>query len=736
MKTISRSHSHSHSRAHALGHLPSNEDDGDSDGDGINKTDLETFDAFEDEGPTGTEMGVGIRTLLERSTMNPNVNNPNANPNANPNRSFWLLCGDLHVLALMGLVVAGLAGTLVADVFGMFYVDCFLRAYRLPLRVFGIGSAIFAVINTANDVAGAYFIDWYASSVAHRRRDELVGWSGCLLALTFLLPFFRWDHAFVRNSNSNIENDKRQWFWDGLHFVGSLSIYDTLFSFNCILQGSIVFDNHSMQQNQRIAFFVCRDLVGILAPLVVTKIGLSLFDVENLGPFRRYAVILALVSSGLALVGQGLINTHRIGNDDDRNVSANVNATLTSTDTDSNTNTDKATAEARRKKGGKTYSRVDSDVSDLGSSDPQNDNFNNNNDEEEDESTLRFWRVVRDFAAHPNFRYWIAMEMLMEMQNTFVGNFQKTFVDQLLLERSNGVDSYVGDGDGDGDSTLYTSNGWSRGACDWLLALLDPATQLVGLLLFLPVQKYGYARMYTVVFATNIVLAGSLLLARGLGMTESNSDDNGSNADADPVWPVAAFLVALSVFSNAMAGTGFGLAMCDMVLEMKHSHSVVQGRSNPPSLAGLFMGVNALFCKPAESILPILTASFLGDSYNQDGSGGAGDGVTNEPQEQQHARVVLYRLLVIPPLVCSTLQLLVWSRYSLVPERTERLRTELENWERQTRVSKQERGQDQEHSSGAFQDYRDDDYQEEDIEMKNLANTTARPSSSDHRGLV
>ncbi|VEU34018.1 unnamed protein product [Pseudo-nitzschia multistriata] len=536
-------------------------------------------------------------------------------------------CGSTTLSSLIGLVVAGLAGTLVADAFGMFYVDCFLRAYKLPLRVFGIGSAIFAVINTANDVAGAYFVDWYASKT-DKSRDSLVGLSGCLFALSVLLPFFRWEGGGNRRGGN---------FWDGLHFVGSLSVYDTMFSFNCILQGSIVSDNHSMTQGQRIAFFVCRDLVGILAPLVVTKIGLSLFDVANLRPFRIYLVVLVLASSVLSVVGQGLINQHpkdRPSTAKQRGgTSAKRKGAYRRVDTDG--------------EGGAAVSK-DTRVAERGEDD--HGSSSSDVDDDGDEGTLRFWQVVRDFASHPNFRYWIAMEMLMEMQNTFVGNFQKTFVDRLL---------YAGGG-----------GQWSRESCDWMLALLDPSTQVVGLLLFLPVQRYGYARMYSVVFFTNAVLASSLLLWNGASYGDGNAEGEGERT-TQALWPVAAYLAASSVLSNAMARTGFGLAMCDMVLEAKHSHVVLQGRTRAPSLAGLFMGVNALFCKPAESVLPILASAFLGDGYNQ-GTGG----------DAAHANTVLYRLMVVPPLVCSSLQLLVWSRYSLVPERTERLRKELEECER------------------------------------------------------
>ena len=567
-------------------------------------------------------------------------------------------CGSTTVRALIGLGIAGLGGTLVADAFGMFYVDCFLRSYRLPPRVFGIGSAVFAVINTANDVAGAYLCDRYAAGApGNNRREDLVGLSGCLFAVSLLLPFFRW-------------GPPRAPFWDGLHFVGSLSVYDTMFSFNCILQGSIVSDNHSMTDRQRIAFFAARDLVGIVAPLVVTKIGLGLFDAGNLRPFRIYCIVLVAVSCLLCTWGQALIAPGVLGGFG--GLPAWLGGGRRSGSSSSTTGYAKVAAAATTTTTTTAITDVEGDR-EPGNHDDDGDRLRDGpnvttaatGNDRGHADALGFRRVVSDFAAHPNFRYWIGMEMLMEGQNTFLGNFQKTFVDQLILRAD----------DVDGDES---GGGWSREACDWLLALLDPATQIVGLLLFLPIRRYGYARLYRVVFATNALLAVGLLVSNGFGNNNNNDGGSGGGTTA-----IAAFLVAAVVGSNAMAGAGFGLAMCDMVLEMKHAHTVVERRPNPASMAGLFMGVNALFCKPAESVLPILAASFLGEGYSDaDAADAAGDdGAAVATGLDHSAKTVLYRLLVFPPLVCSVLQALLWSRYSLVPETTERLRAELREHE-------------------------------------------------------
>ena len=117
--------------------------------------------------------------------------------------------------------------------------------------------------------------------------------------------------------------------------------------------------------------------------------------------------------------------------------------------------------------------------------------------------------------------------------------------------------------------------------------------------------------------------------------------------------------------TGAVQSAGFHLAMSDMVLEMKRKHAV-EGRFDEPSLAGLFMGANALLCKPMESVLPIVAAYFLGKT----------DFSTNE--QSADAQWVLFYLLVVPPLLFSCLQLLSWRKYTLHPERMDSMREELE----------------------------------------------------------
>jgi hypothetical protein len=85
---------------------------------------------------------------------------------------------------LLALNVASVASFILVTVFGLFHVDVFLRAYKLPLQTFSTGNLIFSVVNTSNDFFGAWFLDSIASK---RSRSDLIGISGGKLSSSFAL---------------------------------------------------------------------------------------------------------------------------------------------------------------------------------------------------------------------------------------------------------------------------------------------------------------------------------------------------------------------------------------------------------------------------------------------------------------------------------------------------------------------------------------------------------------------
>ena len=476
---------------------------------------------------------------------------------------------------MLGLTIAGLAASLLTTIFGLFHVDIFLRVYQLPLATYSIGNVIFSFINTANDVLGAWLVD---SAATWMNRSDLIGTTGCIFSVCFLTPFFRW-----REPSSGV--------WDGVHFVASTSLYDTLYSFTMILLGSVVTDNHHMTEKERVWFMASGKIVNLVASFGVAKIGLTMFDeTDDLRRFHTFLLVLAALVAALFVVGQFMMRHY---------VSVVQWSRCKYHIFDMRKREDSGTGFLKTTTDGKSST-------------------GNNR--------LNLWQVARDFRNHSNFWAWIGMELLLESQVTFINSFLKTFVDRLLH---------------DGGMV-------SRETCDWLLSVIRPIGLICGILCYIPIRRFGYQTVYKVLFAVNIMLSLSMCL------TASHYSTNA----------IIIFLLVYPSLTSAVLSSGFHLAQSDMVMEMKRMQAL-DGRDEA-SLAGMFMGANALFCKPAESFLPVVAAYLLGDLDVQD------DDVGFEAVQRS-----LYKLLVLPPLVFSFVQWISWSRYSLTPSKVNVMRDEL-----------------------------------------------------------
>jgi len=474
---------------------------------------------------------------------------------------------------LTGLIVAGAASNILTTVFGVFHVGVFLSAYKLSLSSYATGNAVYSFINTANDVAGAWLVDSFA---ARSSRSSTVGVAGILFALCFLSPFFRW-----RNGPSGSSS-----FWDTTHFVVSLSLYDTMYSFTAILFGSMFTDNHNLNEDDRIGFMAVGKFINIVVSFLVVKFGLNFFSTDDLGRFRSYVLVLALLASVMFILAQRIMHSHR------------------NFEFMGSQKYDVAPAPAKK---GKSVKRLE----------------------------LRL--VIRDFVNYRNFRFWVIMEMLLECQTNFRNVFMKMFIDNLLH-----------------------ASGLSGSACNWLLSCMGPLTSIAGFVMYLPIRKFGYQRTYLYVFRVNIVLSSLLLFFGSPGAT--------------PI--ITAFLVINSVLTAA-SSSGFNLAMSDMVADMKLKQ-IKEGRFNEPSLAGIFMGANALVCKPMDSLLPIAAAWSLAKAgWTEENRF---ENPEKENENNDRAQWALFYLLVLPPLFFSVIQHWALAKYDLVGPKPDKIRRELKQF--------------------------------------------------------
>jgi len=271
------------------------------------------------------------------------------------------------------------------------------------------------------------------------------------------------------------------------------------------------------------------------------------------------------------------------------------------------------------------------------------------------------------------------------------------------------------------ESKTDKSNMWSQGACDWLLSSIYPLTQMTILLLYVPIRQVGYTKVYHILFQIQFWTSLTLLLWK----MSSSSFFVLELQDTTSI-PIAFFLVCNSVLTGAVVNVGFIFGMSDLVLEMKWKKQQQQchKEQQPPSLSGMFMGMNTLFCRPMSAFLPIVTACWLNHvglsaTGDDDGGGGGGDanhnvaGSIGMSGSNHHERIladylgiqqhhhhdmttastkhgdttttteedvqwVLFYMMVVPTFLFSILQLLMWHKYDLNGDKVKQMRMELE----------------------------------------------------------
>lgn len=495
---------------------------------------------------------------------------------------------DLGQHILFGLSFAGVAVCCFSTIFELFHVDVFLRAYELPNSTYSVGRILFSIASTASSLWGAWWVDSQVAST-QLQRFELVGFSGLLLSIAFILPFGRF---WTWHDNA--------WYWhllDGLHFVVSMSIYDGLSTIVQILLASAVSDDHNMTDYERIQNAVGSQVWNLLASLVVANVGVNLFDVSSLKQFQYFVIVVAVLSILVFGASQSIISGYHQQHPA-RNSKTRMVWYIWK---------------------GWTVRMPHDGVWDHGAS------SKNSTSAVRPKKAVVWRQAVHDLWSNANFRRWIFLEMLLEMQTHFTQTFFKTFVDQLLVNVPGA-------------------------AKDWLLSLLRPTHQVMAIICYIPIRWYGYARVYTMMLILMFCLSSITILSATPGSSTG--------------W-ISLFLMVYAVSSEAVRAAGYYMVVSDLVLELKQRHAQ-QGRLDEPSLAGILLGATTLACKPVQSILPIVAANLL-----------------HYYPLQRHK--VLYYLLVFPPWICSLLQLYVWQHYDLHPKRTQEMRVELQYLKQQHR---------------------------------------------------
>ena len=464
---------------------------------------------------------------------------------------------------LAALTLASLACSMLRQVFDLFYVETFLTAYELPLSSFSFGTFVYTIIDVINDVGAAYFVDAYAL----RSSRGAIGRSGCLLALCFLAPFFRGGRRI-----------KESPFLATSHFIISVSSYDTLLTFLTMLIGSYFTDNaHTLSESTRINFTASGKICNLIGSFVVGRVGLELFDTDDMTSFRVHLLILSGVCCALFVLAQRLMYRSQRLTDKDHEL---------------------------EKGGGR--------------------------------SNLNLRRLVADLCRSENLCVFVAMEAILEAEIDFFAGFGKIFFDRLLVDLS-------------------------EETADNILAAIAPGSHVLSVLLFMPIRRVGYRKIYSYLFQGKIFLSVIVLGLFGFGSSSTTV--------------LTMFLVVNQIATAAVQTSCFYLVMADLTMFLKYKQAK-QGHMDA-SFAGIIFGMNAIFCKIALMPLSIVAAWSLARVGFSTGTHTRFFKIHKNNSDEVEVRQVLYRLLVIPPLLMSSVQLLIWRFYNLASARAEEVRLEL-----------------------------------------------------------
>lgn len=456
---------------------------------------------------------------------------------------------------LNGLNTAGIAFTVLGSTYSLLQVDVFLKVYDLSPTIYSVGRFIISLMDALVNVVAAYSIDRISLL---RGRSEFIAPFGCLFAVCFVLPFYRWAES-------------QGWFLDGLHFILTSTLYNAAFSLTNLLVNSAIAE-HRMTYGQRVYFQASSKVISLLCSFFVIRWLLLSFQVELLKLFRTKIVICAIVSCFVFWGAEFII----------RGGSVNYRQ--------------RPFFRTQRQLHAHSHQRPHT------VSYPESD----------------FARAIQEFWSHKNFKAWAATSMLLNAQYTFVLTFFKTFVDGILFE-----------------------GGVSSENCARILSVSRPTIEIVTVLCYVPMRRYGYAPLYKLLFIINLGLSTTVFFFAGPNQTTL----------------VGIFLIIYSSLSGAVQVCGYQLALTDLILERKIQHAK-EGRFDEASLSALFMGITAVLCKPMESILPIIAATIL--------------------DRAPDPRFTLFYLLVGPPIIFSILQLVSWNHFHIDKRISETLHDELD----------------------------------------------------------
>jgi len=236
---------------------------------------------------------------------------------------------------------------------------------------------------------------------------------------------------------------------------------------------------------------------------------------------------------------------------------------------------------------------------------------------------LSFVAFARQLLKHTNFWVFVAVNFVQVFQVAFSTNFFTIFLDYFL--------------DGTQRTDMWTANNWFKSIVV-TSSILMPAVSTI--LLAPLVNKCGYYNVIRWSFFAKIFSSMFVYLLCFLGPPYNGL--------------IIAFFMILSSVLSASPFQYFSIVISDLAEEDYVRN--IKGRES--LLSAMFFGANALITKPAQSVAPTLgwyILSSFGFAH------GHGKTVVVSPGLD----ISMFQVLAFVPFVCGTIQMYLWTRYTL-----------------------------------------------------------------------
>eukprot|EP01138_Halocafeteria_seosinensis_P015609 gb/GECG01015930.1/.p1 GENE.gb/GECG01015930.1/~~gb/GECG01015930.1/.p1 ORF type:complete len:545 (+),score=44.94 gb/GECG01015930.1/:1-1635(+) len=518
-----------------------------------------------------------------------------------------------------------LGASMLSTLFYTYYIPLFLKTWGLTYGWFYTGQTLFLLWNAINDP----LFGWLQDNPSAPKQDNIKSYSraiylgGPVFAFATLLPWWPWAEPFTNPTLT------------GIHFIVSLFMFDGLFTYVVLAQCGLFADIEESQEGRSdvVATSQLAQMIGSLTTFVsyplweksnagVTSTAASNVDLTG---FRLLAIIVSFVAAACFYYTGRTEGTLEKQQQDFRQKQPA---------SDGVPSTETATAAKTNDSGVKLRTKASGSSPDFSSA-----------TKEEDEKTDSLMTIYKQVISNANFLKFITVNFLQIFNNTFNGNFYAEFMTALF-----------GSKDAEPLELNSQMRGMMLGATNFLPPLftifLTPVVKRLG---------HSYELVKTMFW---VKLFGTAIVA----------------SIATPNTVAGLFVIAIfMVLHKSIAATTFSffnMSVSDLIDDdMKRN-------DRKRRLGTTFFGLNALFTTPAVSAAPMITVGILSQYGYVDKSDPTGGGAAENSEYSHDLKTVMWTLIWAVPLICATLQLLVWSSYSLRGEQYSNGKTKDEEVER------------------------------------------------------